>query len=297
MKQNRILLLFLLLWPLSVDAQSSGIYYREPQAWSVGYLPDEVSGTSLLFYLDGRLWTCNDHGALHLYALDTLTAEVDTVVDLGGTVYDLEEVALDRDYLYFGDFGDNRGVRTDLRILRLSRRDFAEGRFHFDTIRFHYPDRSRTLARNYDCEAFVVGADSIYLFTKQWVTHNSVCYALPKLPGDYVAERRFTLHTDGLVTGACYLPERRTLVFVGYSLTIKPFVYVVDGFEGEEFSSGRHRRTALANPFATQTEGIASHDGVHFFLTHETLTLRLLTRKAALLRLDLDDLPEESNIR
>ena len=285
-----------MLWPLTLAAQETD-YYRDPLAVRVGYLPKEVEGSSSLFYLDGRLWSCNDHGALRLYSLDTLTAVVDSVVDLGVTVYDLEEVTLDSLYLYFGDFGDNSGTRTDLRILRLSLQDLADRRFRFDTICFHYPERGSLLARNYDCEAFVAGADSLYLFTKQWLSRGSVCYALPKVPGTYAAERRFTLHTDGLVTGAAYLPGSRRLALVGYSLTVKPFVYLIDGFQGEDFSSGRHRRTVLANPFATQTEGIATLDGLHFFLTHETLTLRFLTRRAALLRLDLSNLPEESNVQ
>lgn len=299
MKKNRYILFALLLWPLSLAAQGTdaeGLFYDEPMAERIGYLPKEVEGTSSLFWMDGRLWTANDHGALRLYAIDTLTAEVDSVVDLGVRVYDLEEVTLDSLYLYFGDFGDNKGVRSDLRILRLSRRDFADGRFLFDTIHFHYPERTSALARNFDCEAFVAGTDSLYLFTKQWVSRNSVCYALPKVPGTYAAERRFTLYSDGLVTGACYLPHLRTLVLIGYSILVRPFVYVIDGFDGDDFSTGRHRRTDLANSIATQTEGVATLDGRHLLLSHETLTLRLITRKASLLRLDLSGLPEESNI-
>lgn len=300
MKLNRNILLVLLLCPLSVIAQKAyneSECYRNPLAARVGYLPKEVAGTSSLFWMDGRLWTCNDHGTLKLYALDTLTAAVDTVIDFGVNVYDLEEVALDSLYLYFGDIGDNSGSRTDLRILRLARSDLADGLIRFDTIHFHYPERTKSMARNFDCEAFVVGTDSLYLFTKQWISHGSVCYALPKIPGTYVAERCFTLHTDGLVTAAAYLPEQQKLVLLGYSLTVKPFVYVIDEFEGLHFNEGRHRRTDLANPFVTQSEGIATVDGEHFFLTNETLSFHFLTRKAALLRLDLSNLPEESNIR
>ena len=78
---------------------------------------------------------------------------------------------------------------------------------------------------------------------------------------------------------------------------IKPFVYIIDGFEDTRFNEGRHRRTALANFLATQTEGVATLDGLHLLLTHETLTLSFLTRRASLLRLDLSNLPGETNIR
>ena len=297
MRTTAILFAWMLLLGLSSTAAAQGVFFEEPMAEHIGTLPKEVEGTSSLFWMDGRLWTCNDHGPLKIYSIDTLTAAIDSVVDLGVRVYDLEEVTLDSLYLYFGDFGDNKGTRSDLRILRLSRRDLAEGRYRFDTIRFHYPERTSMMARNFDCEAFAVGPDSLYLFTKQWLSHNSVCYALPKLPGTYAAERRFTLYTDGLVTGACFLPHLRTLVLVGYSLVIKPFVYIIDGFENTRFNEGRHRRTALANFLATQTEGVATLDGLHLLLTHETLTLRFLTRRASLLRLDLSNLPGETNMR
>ena len=267
------------------DADDVGIVASE--ALRVDFLSQEVDGTSTLFRMDGHLWTCNDHGALRLYALDTLTAAIDSVVDLGVSVYDLEEVTLDKDYLYFGDFGDNNGTRSDLRILRLARRDLARGRYRFDTIAFHYPERSRTTARNFDCEAFVAGADSLYLFTKQWASQNTVCYALPKRPGTYAASRRFSLMVDGLVTGACLLDDGSALVLLGYSFIVKPFVYLVTGFDGEHFDQGRGQRIALANPLGTQTEGIATFDGLRFFVSNETLSLRFFSRHAALLRLDL----------
>lgn len=290
MKYPATLLLILLLCPCAVRAQSADLA-AAPLARCIGPLSDEVAGTSTLFFLDGRLWTCNDHGALRLYSIDTLRASVDSVIDLGVRVYDLEEVAQDREYLYFGDIGDNNGSRTDLRILRLSKRNLRRGTYRFDTICFSYPDRSRSLARNFDCEAFVVTADSIFLFTKQWLSRNAVCYALPKRPGTHVAERRFTLYTDGLVTGACCLPELHVLAFVGYSLIGTPFVYLVEGFDGNRFDQGRHRRVGLANIAANQMEGIASLDGIHFFLTRESLSIRFLSRPAALFSLDLSDLP------
>lgn len=300
MKKFLVVLAVLLSAPMPLVAQNNGYgsgVYHEPLASHVGFLPKEAEGTSTLFWMDGRLWTCNDHGSLKLYAIDTLTAAVDSVIDLGVKVYDLEEVTLDSLYLYFGDFGDNNGSRSDLRILRLARRNLAEGRNLFDTILFHYPDRTPNLSRNFDCEAFVAGTDSLYLFTKQWLSHKSVCYSLPKTPGSYAASRRFTLPVDGLVTAACYLPCRRTLVLLGYSLLVKPFVYIVDELDGEDFSSGRHRRSGLANSVATQTEGVATVDGDRLFLTHETLDLRLFVRRASLLSLDLTDFPLQVVIR
>lgn len=292
-----ILLLALAAPAMAQRHDDVSTFYREPLAVQVGLLPDGPSGSSSLFFLDGTLWTCNDHGTLVLYALDTLTASVTATLDLGVKVYDLEEVTQDERFLYFGDIGDNAGSRPHLRVLRLAKSDFRRRRFRFDTIRFTYPDRSAANARDFDCEAFLATADSLYFFTKQWFSQGSACYSVPNSPGDHVAMRRFTLRTDGLVTGACYLPQLRTLALVGYSLLVQPFVYLIDGFDSCRFDLGRHRRTNLANPVGSQTEGIASLDGIHYFLTRETLTLAFFSRQAALLRLDLSGLPVESNER
>lgn len=297
---RRWLCILLLAIPFPAAAQrfdDGAAYYREPLADQVGLLPDCVSGSSTLFFLGDTLWTCNDHGSLVLYALDTLSAAVTATIDLGVKVYDLEEVTRDDRYIYFGDIGDNAGTRPHLRVLRLALSDFNSRHFRFDTILFRYPDRSSSNALNFDCEVFLATGDSLYFFTKQWLSQGSVCYSVPNIPGDHVATRRFTLHTDGLVTGACYLPRLRTLALVGYSLLVQPFVYIIDGFDSCRFDLGRHRRTDLANPLGSQTEGIASLDGIHFFLTRETISLSIFSRRAALLRLDLSGLPEESNVR
>lgn len=247
----------------------------------VGFLGKEVNGTSSLFFFDGQLWTCNDHGQLRLYALDTLTGKILSTVDLGVTVYDLEEVTQDDRYLYFGDFGDNNGVRTDLRILRLAKGDFRKCRYRFDTILFSYPDRqSGAQARNFDCEAFAVVGDSLCLFTKQWISQGSTCYLLPKRPGRHVAKRSVSFSSRGLVTGTCYLAGSHRLVLLGYNLMLQPFVCILEDFDGRDFSNGR--RMLLDLPLGTQTEGIASRNGKSFFLTNEAFELAFVSRKAAL---------------
>lgn len=269
-----------------LPARSQTVPSGKPGAVRLGLLTKEVEGTSSLFFFDGRLWTCNDHGRLRLYALDTLRGREDSVVDLGVKVNDLEEVAQDDRWLYFGDFGNNKGKRKDLRILRLAKDDLRRGRYRFDTIAFTYPDLRRGPARDFDCEAFIADGDSLYLFTKQWVSHATVCYALPKVPGMHVARRCRSFATAGLVTAACYLPERRLLVLLGYTLTVSPFVYIVEDFDPAGSRQGR--RLSLDTPMGTQAEGIASRNGKTFFITNESLSLKLITRKAALMKTNLE---------
>ena len=270
----------------------------------VGELDSGLGNTSALFYWENRLWTSNDHGNLTLHCLDTLTAATLQQVGCDTSFNDMEEVAQDSVYFYFGDFGNNHErLRNDLRILRMRKSDLTRGLCRFDTIAFTYSgyDPAGAGARrlpttDYDCEAMVAVGDSLFLFTKQWSSRRTTCFALPKEPGTYTAQPRFTLDVDGLVTGACHTarvtPEgtRQVLALCGYSLLLQPFVFVMYGFDGTAFNQGHHDRLALDRPIGTQTEAIASADGLHYWLTNESFSHFGISQPARLLSIDLTTL-------
>lgn len=289
MKRSSLLtaiVLSMCMLPVSLQAQGTPEQRKDATAaMSLGELDEVLGGSSTLFFWEGRLWSCNDHGHLTLYAIDTATAALTDSIDLGVTVNDLEEVTQDEEYFYFGDFGNNSGSRTDLHILRLAKSHLAEGSIAFDTIHYSLPPHDNL--RDMDCEAFVAADTALYLFTKQWVGHQSECYRLPKEPGTWAPTLVDTLPVEGLVTGACYQPERQLLVLCGYSLLCKPFVYLCYGFEGHDFGSGTQAKVELGNRIGTQTEGIASRDGLHYYLTSEHLNSYGIEEVARLWSLDL----------
>ena len=270
----------------------------------VGELDSGLGNTSALFYWEGRLWTSNDHGTLTLHCLDTLTGTTLQQVGCDTTFSDMEEVAQDSVYFYFGDFGNNHErLRNDLRILRLRKSDLTRGICRFDTIAFSYsgydpggPGARRLPMTDYDCEAMVAAGDSLFLFTKQWSSRRTTCFALPKEPGSYTALPRFTLDVDGLVTGACHTarvtPEgtRQVLALCGYSLLLQPFVFLMYGFDGTAFDQGHRNRLTLNRPIGTQTEAIASADGLHYWLTNEAFSRFGISQPAQLLSIDLSPL-------
>ncbi len=270
----------------------------------VGELDSGLGNTSALFYWENRLWTSNDHGNLTLHCLDTLTAATLQQVGCDTSFNDMEEVAQDSVYFYFGDFGNNHErLRNDLRILRMRKSDLTRGLCRFDTIAFTYSgyDPAGAGARrlpttDYDCEAMVAVGDSLFLFTKQWSSRHTTCFALPKEPGTYTALPRFTLDVDGLVTGACHTaritPEgtRQVLALCGYSLLLQPFVFVMYDFDGTAFDQGHHDRLALDRPIGTQTEAIVSADGLHYWLTNEAFSRFGISQPAQLLSIDLSTL-------
>ena len=295
-----VLIILLALCPLVAFSQNEGGAKPNPTAVIVDTLPTVLNNTSSLFFWQHRLWTINDHGGLCLYELDTITAgivsqlpEVDTLTPFS----DMEETAQDDRYFYFGDFGNNHeSLRDDLRILRLAKDDLLAGNYSFDTIFFTYEGYDPTLSggdelpvTDYDCEAMVATADSLYLFTKQWTAMKTACYALPNIPGRYTAQLRDSAGVYGLVTGACYRPEQRLLVFTCYSILCQPFVYLLYDFHGTDFFGGEHLRLPLSNNIGTQIEAIATTDGLHYYLTNEHFSRVGISCPAQLLSLDLTD--------
>ncbi|RUT69139.1 T9SS C-terminal target domain-containing protein [Flavobacterium cupreum] len=238
-------------------------------------LSDSIKETSGLIAFDGLLWSHNDDHDTTLYGLDSL-GKIRKKVILNTVNHDWEEISQDETHLYIGDFGNNfRGNRTDLHILKIEKKSFLAGNPSIDTISFSYSDQTDFTAQkgnttNFDCEAFIVTQDSIYLFSKQWSSSKISIYVLPNQPGKQIAQYKETLSTEGLVTGATYVAAKKRIVLCGYSKTGKTFLYLLYDFKDHNFLTGNKRKIDLKLPFH-QIEGIATRDGLHYYVTNESL--------------------------
>lgn len=274
-------------------------------ATEIGELGETLDGSSTLLFWDGGYWTYNDHNDCCLYRIDSNTAAIaDTLCISGISNYDTEEVSQDSLYLYFGDFGNNSGVRQNLHILRISKESLLDQTFAVDTIWFSYEDQtdftSHPQATDFDCESFIVTADSIYLFTKQWASEQTTIYGLPKTPGTHVAHRLETYNVGGLVTGATYVPEYRMAVLCGYDYnggnllsSLRPFIILLYDFQGDNFFSGNKRRLDFGTLVKEQVEAVATSNAMDFYITNEHFTTTqygiTVDRPAKLQRMDLRD--------
>jgi hypothetical protein len=239
-------------------------------------LSDSIKETSGIIYFDNLLWTHNDDHDKTIYGLDSL-GKIQKKIVLDKVInHDWEEISQDSSHLYIGDFGNNyTGNRTDLNILKIEKKTFLEGHPIIETISFKYSDQTdlspkKANTTNFDCEAFIVTKDSIYLFTKQWKASKTSIYTLPNKSGNYVAQLKETFDTNGLVTGAIYLESKKLIALCGYSTKGKPFIYLLYDFKNHDFLSGYKRRITLKLSFH-QIEGITTDDGVHYYLTNEAL--------------------------
>jgi len=237
-------------------------------------LVEQINETSGLILWDGFLWTINDDTDTRLYKLDTATAEIRGTYMLPAVDnQDWEDLAQDEEFIYIGDFGNNMGNRRDLNILRIEKVSLKNDQPAIDTIWFSFSDQRDFNAgglniTEFDCEAFMVSSDSIYIFTKQWSSGFTTQYVLPKLPGRHTAQKRANFNTEGQVTGATYQEQERLLVLCGYAGLMQPFLYFFYDFQGDDFFSGIQRRVNLSLPFH-QVEGICTEDGINFFVSNE----------------------------
>ncbi|OAZ04466.1 T9SS C-terminal target domain-containing protein [Flavobacterium succinicans] len=239
-------------------------------------LSDSLKETSGLVFFEGLFWTHNDDHDTTLYGLDD-SGKIKRKIKLNGVInHDWEEITQDSSYLYIGDFGNNySGNRKDLSILKIEKRSFLQKQPHIETITFSYSNQSNFSPQKpnkteFDCEAFVVTKDSLYLFTKEWKTATTSLYALPNKTGHQVAQLQASWDCKGLITGATYLETEKKIMLCGYTKRGSPFLYLLHDFEGNHFLSGCKKRINLKMRFH-QIEGIATIDGNTFYLTNEAL--------------------------
>jgi hypothetical protein len=239
-------------------------------------LSDSIPETSGLIAFDKLLWTHNDDTDTLLYGLNS-EGKIQKKVNLKGVKNtDWEEISQDSTYLYVGDFGNNyHGNRTNLQILRIEKKSILANTPVIDTIAFRYENQTnfspqKSNATNFDCEAFVVLQDSIYLFTKEWSSNKTSVYSLPKNPGNYLAQFKESINVQGLITAATLLPTKKGVVLTGYTKKYTTFLYLLYDYKNNDFSTGNQRKIKLKLPFH-QIEGIATEDGSLFYITNESI--------------------------
>jgi hypothetical protein len=244
--------------------------------------------------MNNKLWTQNNFSDINLYAFDPAQVNSFQTLPLTGTVnIDWEEMTQDGEYLYIGDFGNNvNGNRTNLQILRIKKTSLFQSSLQIDTIKFSYSTQTNFTPTganktNYDCEAFLVTKDSLYLFTKEWLTNKTSIYRLPKISGTHTAQYVSTLDVQGLITGAMLMEDKRLLVLCGYNSTLQPFLYLLYDYTGADFFGGNKRRININLPFH-QVEAITTQDGINYHITNEYISRSGITIPQQLHQLNLN---------
>lgn len=264
--------------PGAVENDGSCLYDEVIISPTNSYSLDNVlSGTSGLIYWNDYLWTHNDSSDNNLYQVDPANGSIVNSISLAPQVnHDWEEIAQDEDYIYVGDFGNNvSGDRTDLKIIRVSKSSLLTENPQMEEINFIYEDQTDFTPKDinstdYDCEAFEITEEAIFLFTKEWVSKETRLYKLPKTPGTYEAQLQDDYDVNGLITGSTYDKDNSVIALSGYSNLMQPFVYLLYDFTAEDFFGGNKRKIELDLPYH-QVEGITTTDGLQYWITNESL--------------------------
>ena len=244
----------------------------------VTQLSDLVDESSGLAFLNNNLITFNDSGGSNsLYEIDILNGEVIRTVDIiNATNTDWEDVSVDSEYIYIGDFGNNYGNRQDLLIYKISISDFlnsADNSVYAEEINFSYSDQtsfqSNPYNSNFDAESIISLNDSLYVFTKNWVDGKSNVYSISKNAGNYIASKVDSVDVQGLITAAEYNINSNTLTLLGYD-TDSPFIVELSNFNESKFSQGLITKFPLIVPETSsiQTEGLTNIDN-HYYISAE----------------------------
>lgn len=226
----------------------------------------QLSESSGLAFFNGRLWSHNDSGNWPLfYALDTLSGQVVQTFYVRNEIQtDWEDICSGNGYLYIGDFGNNAGNRTDLRILRIDMDSIGnalQDTVSAENIHFIYEDQTdfsgSNASHNFDCEAMFFRDDSLHLFSKNGSNGYTKHYVLPAVPGTHIARLCDSLYVQGQVTSADISGDS-LIVLIGYQPPLyEPFAVLLWDYAGNALFSGNKRRLTLGSVLAMgQQEGV-----------------------------------------
>lgn len=236
-----------------------------------------LNETSGLLYLNNTLITHNDSANTNqLFDIDTSTGAVArTVTITNATNEDWEDLTQDGTYIYIGDFGNNQGDRTDLKIYRISIADyFSSTSVTADVINFSYSNQtdftSSPLATNFDAEALIHYNNMLYVFSKNWLDGKTNIYELSKVPGTHSISMIDTIESQGLVSGATHNTFDGSIMICGYDIN-GPFLIQLSAFNSGLFSNGNVIKTTVGIPvnYSPQIEGVIPINATEYYLSAE----------------------------
>ena len=316
--KNQLIIFILLLVFIDVSAQSG---CTDPQAQNydvnsvindgtciystTNYSPQLVANlvsaldeNSGLIFSSNSIFSINDGGNLpkiqELSSQGNIlrTVHVDSIQNT-----DWEAISQSQSDVFIGDFGNNAGNRTNLKILKIAKNELQ----NYDTVQasalhFQYSDQVNFTnivnQHNFDCEAFFFYQDSLHLFTKGWENLYTKHYVIPLNNEDSVqAQLRDSLFVDGLITDASIDTTTGRILLLGYknngSNFYTSFVYLLFDYNNTYFFSGNKRRIEIGNMLnVSQTEGIAFENATSGFISAEKITSSLLTVQPKLFHFD-----------
>ncbi len=246
---------------------------------TIATTPKELVESSGLTVIDRKLYTHNDSGnETVLFELDTLGKLQNSTSLSYLNLRDWEAVTSDDQFIYLGDFGNNRGDRKDLAIYKIALNTLATPLPPFERLLINYTAQQDFTPRNqqheYDLESMISIQDSIYLFSKDWSTLQTSIYKLDKKAGPHPLQSTATLPVRSLVTDATFNGANR-VVLTSYDRGLQPYIIILQYDRGTFTLKER-----IPLPVeSSQIEAITyygTQDGIEtYYLTSEAVNIKL----------------------
>jgi hypothetical protein len=279
--KNKIIGLFIFIFLNSFLGHSQITDFKEKFE-----LPTIVKETSGLLFLNGKIITHNDSGdAANLYEIDSLTGNLLRTININNaTNIDWEDISEDETHIYIGDFGNNNGDRTDLKIYKILKSDYVDNiSISAEVILFSYEDQtdftSKPNNNNFDAEALIIHESSIFIFSKNWTDLQTRVYKIPTTIGTYSAAKVSTANVEGLITGATI--HNNNILLCGYDASAIPFlIYITSNRNtGDHLFNSGFDKHYLASELGqgNQVEAITSFDNGKFYISREAVSTAFLT--------------------
>lgn len=215
----------------------------------------EVSGSILV---NQKIWCMPDGGnAAALYLFDSSQCQItDTTTFANAGNEDWEEIAQNSSQVFIGDFGNNDGVRKNLKIFRFNTSQLGSKNIVCDTITFFYPKQTNfnaNILTIYDCEAMVAGDDSIYIFSKSYADALCRIYKIPNKKGHFPAEIIDSIQLDFWVTGASIQGTELALVGYGFNGKLTPALWRGKFIHGKITATNYQKSLATNGPLQVES--------------------------------------------
>ena len=279
---NRVLLFLAIFFFANASAQRTD--FLKITKYRVSFLSDSLKENSGLNFFRGNLYTMNDGGnSSDIFEIDKSSGKILNTIKTGLVNTDWEAVASDSLFIYIADFGNNAGMRKDLKIYKIPASDSVRSDT-VKTISYHYPEQSdftrKVISNDFDAEAMIVLHGKIHVFTKEWASRSTTHYILnPDLTENQAAEKTESFKTGFFVTDAAYYTGK--LYLVGYTKNTEVFLSVFNETEPGVFFSKPPRKYYLGSSLKIgQIEGIEVDDNGVYISGEEFKTPLGLAKQA-----------------
>ena len=195
-------------------------------------LPKSVNETSGLEIIKNNLITINDSGnpAILYYLSENgkifFQRSFDQVKN-----NDWEDIAVDDNFIYIADIGNNFDTRDNLRIIKVSK-SLENNSLEF--INFYYPEQSdysfRRLSK-FDAEGLISFENNLLIFTKNRAEKVTEIYKVPKYGGNHKAELIGKIDIGSIATSADYNKKMKLLVLTSTVDFNDYFILKIENFD------------------------------------------------------------------